>query len=149
MKKILVINGPNMNLLGERQPEIYGELTLVKLNEKLAAHAVEKALQLDFFQSNHEGVLIDRIHAAKAEYDGIIINPAALTHYSYAIADALSAVALPAVEVHLSDIFKREDFRKTSVTAPSCLAQFCGRGAESYLEALDFLAGIFDKKFAI
>ena len=138
--KILVINGPNLNLLGEREPTIYGDESLKAINDELYAVAQNLGHELSFFQSNSEGSIIDSIHAARLEYDGIVLNAGAYTHYSYAIHDALKAVSIPAVEVHMSDIQKREEFRHLSVTAPACIAQIRGHGFESYTMAIDMLA---------
>ena len=126
--KILVINGPNMNLLGTREPEIYGKITLEDVNSELMEFSkmVDNSIELTFFQSNHEGDIVDRIQSAKGEFQGIIINPAAYTHTSVAIADAVKGVDIPTVEVHLSNIASREDFRKTSYIAPNCLGQITG-----------------------
>ncbi|MCL2677840.1 MAG: type II 3-dehydroquinate dehydratase [Clostridiales bacterium] len=135
-KKILVLNGPNLNLLGSREPHIYGSATLEEINGAVAQEAATLGLTAEFFQSNSEGALIDRIQEARLTHDAIIINPAAFTHYSYAIADALAAVSLPAIEVHLSDIRQREEFRRHSVTAAACRKQICGLGLGSYLAAL-------------
>ena len=137
--KIQVINGPNMNMLGVREPEIYGSLTLNEINRQLSEKAVELGIEVDFFQSNHEGDLIDKIQACYGRNDGIVINPGAYTHYSIAIRDAIAAVGLPAVEVHLSDINSREDFRKISVMKNVCVKQIWGKGVHSYTEALEFL----------
>lgn len=137
---ILVINGPNLNLLGMREPEVYGRRDYAALCAFVRGAAEERGITLHILQSNHEGALIDAIQAAPGVYDGIVINPAAYTHYSYAIYDALLSVALPAVEVHLSDISAREAFRRVSVTAPACLAQISGHGFDGYAEALDVLA---------
>ena len=137
--RILVLHGPNLNLLGERDPKIYGSQSLEELNRQIEAHARRLGVEVEFFQSNHEGALIDRIHEARRRVDGIVINPGALTHYSYALRDAIEAVGLPAVEVHLSDIHARELFRQTSVIAPVCLAQISGKGAQSYVEGLERL----------
>jgi len=141
MKKCLLIHGPNMNMLGVREPKIYGTTTLNEVNAVLNIYAKKKNLDLYYFQSNHEGSIIDCIQDAYGNYEGIIINAAAYAHYSHAIADALKAVGIPAVEVHMSDITKREEFRKTSVIAPACVARFYGKGADSYMEAIDFIAG--------
>lgn len=140
MKKILVIHGPNLNLLGEREPEIYGQVTLARLNEMIEEWAVELKIAVRCFQSNHEGVLLDFIHDQRHWADGIVINPGALTHYSYALRDALASVHLPAVEVHLSDIHQREPFRKISVIREICLAQISGKGVFSYREGMQLLA---------
>jgi 3-dehydroquinate dehydratase-2 len=137
--RILVINGPNLNMLGVREPGIYGGSTLRDLTELLRAHAEEKGVFLAHFQSNHEGALIDEIQEAHGKYDGIVINPGAYTHYSYAIYDALKAIDVPAVEVHISDITSREEFRKISVTAPACVAQVFGEGFPGYVRAMDIL----------
>lgn len=137
--RILVLHGPNLNLLGERDPKIYGSQSLEELNRQIEAHARRLGVEVEFFQSNHEGALIDRLHGARRRVDGIVINPGALTHYSYALRDAIEAVGLPAVEVHLSDIHARELFRQTSVIAPVCLAQISGKGAQSYVEGLERL----------
>ncbi len=141
IKRILIINGPNLNLLGEREPEVYGSMTLEELNAGLEKHALKKGLEVRFFQSNHEGLLIDFLHENRKWAQGIVINPGALTHYSYALRDAIAAVNLPAVEVHLSDIHAREEFRKISVIQPVCLRQISGKGKEGYFEAMELLAG--------
>jgi 3-dehydroquinate dehydratase-2 len=136
--KFLVINGPNLNLLGQREPGIYGDQSYAALCEMISAYAKEHGSDVDFFQSNHEGAIIDTIHAAQGVYDAIIINPAAYTHYSYAILDALKAVSVPAYEVHISNIDAREPFRAVSVTAPACVGQICGLGFAGYLKAMDY-----------
>lgn len=134
--RILVLHGPNLNLLGERQPEVYGTLTLAAINEELVTFAKAHNVDLKTFQSNHEGVLIDTLHKQRRWADGVVFNPGAYTHYSYALRDAVAACAVPTVEVHLSDISNREDFRKVSVIAPVCVAQVSGLGWKSYLEGL-------------
>ncbi|MEL7656263.1 MAG: type II 3-dehydroquinate dehydratase [Bacillota bacterium] len=140
MMKIQVINGPNLNMLGIREPGIYGTLTLDEINRQLIVKGEELNLDLDFFQSNHEGDIIDKIQDCYGKIDGIVINPGAYTHYSIAIRDALAAVGIPTVEVHLSDINSREDFRKISVIKSVCVKQIWGKGVHSYTEALEFLA---------
>jgi len=137
MGKILVLNGPNLNLLGTREPEIYGSLTLEDINERLRRRAEAAGLDMECLQSNHEGVLVDAIQAARGRVDYIILNAAAFTHYSIAIRDAIAAVDVPVIEVHLSNIHQREDFRHKSVIAPVVLGQITGLGAESYMAALE------------
>lgn len=143
MKKILVLHGPNLNLLGLREPNIYGNNTLEDLNSELAQLAKSNSLDINFFQSNHEGELIDKIHSSISEYDGIIINGGAFTHYSYALADAILAVKLPTVEVHISNIYQREQFRHYSVLAPVVIGQISGLGVFSYKAAIYFFADYF------
>lgn len=135
--KILLLNGPNLNLLGEREPEVYGTVTLNELEALVMAHGARSGAMVMCKQSNHEGELIDWIHAARHEFDGIVINPGALTHYSYALRDAVSGISIPVVEVHLSDIESREEFRRISVIAPVCLAQISGHGINSYKLGID------------
>lgn len=139
MGKILVMNGPNLNLLGTREPEIYGSLTLADIHERLRYRANEAGLEIEFMQSNHEGVLVDAIQRARRTVDYIILNAAALTHYSIALRDAIAAVDVPVIEVHLSNIHKREEFRHKSVIAPVVVGQIAGFGAESYLAALEII----------
>ena len=134
--RFLVLHGPNLNLLGSREPQVYGTATLASINISLEKLADELGCSLQFFQSNIEGELINAIQAATAGFDGILINPAAYTHTSVAIRDALSAVGLPCVEVHLSNIHSREEFRHKSLTAPIAIGQICGFGSESYLLGL-------------
>lgn len=136
---IYVINGPNMNLLGKRKPEIYGNETLDQINEKIANKAQAYGLSCFFYQSNHEGDIIDIIHDAREKALGIIINPAAYTHYSYAIRDALEVVDIPVVEVHLSDVLNREDFRKNLITTQCATHMIHNKKSDGYLEALDYL----------
>lgn len=137
--RVLVMHGPNLNLLGTREPDVYGSQTLSDIEALVSERAVELGVEVTFFQSNHEGALIDRLHAAIGREDGVVLNPAAYTHYSYALRDAIAATGLPVVEVHLSDITAREPFRAVSVTAPACIGQVMGLGAKSYTTGLDVL----------
>jgi 3-dehydroquinate dehydratase-2 len=138
--RVLVINGPNLNLLGVRRPEVYGTTTLAELEERCRAWGADLGIEVETFQSNHEGELIDRLHDALGMVDGVVINPGALAHYSYALHDAVEAVALPVVEVHLSDISRREEWRARSVVSPACAATISGHGLDGYRQALEFLA---------
>lgn len=137
--KIFVINGPNLNLLGLREPDIYGKENYASLCEKIKAHSADVGVEVEIFQSNHEGDLVDFIQSAYGKADGIVINPAAYTHTSVALLDALKAVQIPAVEVHISDVSKREDFRQISYVRTACVATIAGHGTDGYLEAIDFL----------
>ena len=138
--KVLIINGPNLNLLGKRDTQIYGDESLEEVNAYIKS-CCEKD-ELVFFQSNHEGEIIDKIHEAMNHYSGIIINPGAYAHYSYAIRDAIEAVRIPVIEVHLSDIAKREKFRQISVTSPVCSATISGKGKDGYVMAIEKLRSI-------
>lgn len=140
MKKYLVINGVNLNMLGIREPGIYGKSTLADLEEMVTEKARELGVEVDFFQSNFEGEIVEKIHGAMGVYDGIIINPGAFTHYSYAIRDAFGSVKMKVIEVHISNIHKREEFRHTSVIVPECIGQICGLGFKGYVLALEALA---------
>ena len=137
-KRILVLHGPNLNLLGTREPEIYGTLTLNEINETLRVKAKELgADEINFLQSNFEGELVEAIQKARGRYDFILLNAAALTHYSVALRDAIAAIPVPVIEIHLSNIHKREEFRHKSVIAPVVMGQICGFGLDSYLAALE------------
>ncbi len=140
--RILVINGPNLNLLGRREPKIYGGETYDDLLRYIRGEAEKLEVSVSFFQSNHEGALVDAIQEALGQYDGIVINPAAYTHTSVALLDALKAVGLPAVEVHISDVSKREDFRQVSYVRAACVKTFMGLGFAGYGEALRCLAAL-------
>jgi len=137
MKKILVIHGPNLNLLGKREPDIYGKTTIADINKKLREIASRKKVGLDIFQSNHEGEIVDKIQKAKNAYASLLINPAAYTHTSVAIRDAILATGIPTVEVHLSNIYSREDFRHSSLVASVVKGQISGFGMDSYIYGLE------------
>ena len=140
--RVLVVNGPNLNLLGERRPEIYGSVTLAGLDALCRDWGHNLGAIVDTFQSNYEGAIIDRLHQARNDTDGIVINAGALTHYSYAIHDALEAISLPAVEVHISDTTNREPWRRESVISAVCIATVFGRGLEGYHDALRILTNM-------
>ena len=137
--KILVINGPNLNMLGIREPDHYGRETYADLVDKIQGHCAAKSIEVDVYQSNHEGCLVDIIQSAYGCFDGIVINPAAYTHTSIAILDALKAVAIPAVEVHISDVKQREDFRQISYAGKACVKTIMGQGLDGYRQAMEFL----------
>ena len=139
--KILVINGPNLNMLGIREPEMYGRETYGDLLEKIRRHAEETGTEVSFYQSNHEGDLVDAIQGAYGVQDGIILNPGAYTHTSVALLDALKAVGIRTVEVHITDVDEREEFRRISYVRAACEKTISGRGTDGYLEAMDFLTG--------
>lgn len=142
MKRILIINGPNLNMLGSREKAQYGSKTLDTVYSEILEKAAQYEVKAAFFQSNHEGEIIDKIQSAKDEYDVIIINPGAYTHYSISIRDAIKAVEVPAIEVHISNIHNREEFRSKSVIAPVCIGQISGFGTDSYLVALYAAIGL-------
>ena len=137
--KILVLNGPNINMLGIREPGVYGSQSYAELLRLLSVWANELGVEMEHYQSNHEGALVDKIQAAYGHFDGIVINPAAYTHTSIAILDALKAVAIPAVEVHISDVKSREDFRQISYAGKACIKTIMGQGLDGYRQALAFL----------
>ncbi len=141
MVKVLVLNGPNLNMLGVREKNIYGDISLEKINQMLEKKAKKAGLTIEFFQSNEEGKLVDKIQQANKKFDYIIINPGALTHYSIAVRDAIASVDVKAIEVHLSNIQAREEFRKESFIAPVCVGQIAGFGPNSYYMALDYIIG--------
>jgi 3-dehydroquinate dehydratase II len=138
--RVLVVNGPNLNLLGVRRPEVYGTTTLAEIEERCRDWGAALGIEVETFQSNHEGAIIDRLHQALGRCDAVVLNPGALAHYSYALHDAVEAIALPVVEVHLSDIARREEWRARSVVSPACTATISGHGADGYREALELLA---------
>ena len=144
--KILLINGPNMQLLGKREPEVYGSESLADVQVKITGIAEPLGVEIDFFQSNHEGDIVDKIGNVGSEFDGIIINPAAYTHTSVAIHDAIKGIEQPVVEVHLSNIHQREGFRHTSLTAPACVGQICGFGTMGYELALKAIVELINKR---
>ena len=137
--KLLILNGPNLNLPGLREPEIYGSVNYETLCRMIRDHAAEMGAEAEIYQSNHEGDLVDQIQAAMNRFDGIVINPAAYTHTSVALLDALRAVQIPTVEVHISDMDQRESFRRVSYVRPACVAAIIGHGVQGYLEAMDLL----------
>jgi 3-dehydroquinate dehydratase-2 len=142
MAKVLVVNGPNLNMLGIREKNVYGSETLLDIAKEVDITSRELGLETDFVQSNHEGEIIDKLHAARGVYDVVIINAGAYTHYSIAIRDAIKAIELPVIEIHLSNIHSREEFRHTSVIAPVCVGQICGFGKMSYILALHAAANL-------
>ena len=142
MKKILIINGPNLNLLGTREPEIYGKLTLNDIETQLKNKAEQLRVEIECFQSNSEGEIVDKINSARNKFDAIIINPAAYTHTSVAIRDAISAVAIASIEVHISNVYSREEFRHKSFIAPVCIGKISGLGVNGYLLALEYFSNI-------
>ncbi len=143
--KFLVINGPNLNMLGLREPSIYGDRSYKALVELIETVCRDEGIQVEVFQSNHEGAIVDKIQAAYGEFDGIVINPAAYTHTSVAILDALKAVSIPAVEVHISDVSTRESFRQVSYAGMACIKTYMGHGFEGYAMAIRYLKGYLSK----
>jgi len=139
MKKILLINGPNLNLLGERQPSIYGSITLAELHANVCEYARQFGIEIECFQSNHEGAIIDFLHENRKTADGVVLNAGALTHYSYALLDAIVCIQPPTVEVHISNIMQREKFRQVSVLEEACVKQYMGLGVNGYLRAVEYL----------
>ena len=137
--KILIVNGPNLNLLGEREPDVYGSETLEDINQWISDHELAQGHDLHFYQSNHEGSIIDFLHGHRKSADGVVINAGGLTHYSIALRDAIAGCQIPTVEVHISDIHAREDFRKVSMIEDVCLLQISGHGKLGYVEGIDFL----------
>lgn len=140
--RVLVVNGPNLNLLGVRRTDVYGEATLGELEARCREWGAAAGVAIDVFQSNHEGAIIDRLHEAIATADGIVINPGALTHYSYALHDAIEAIGIPTVEVHISDISAREPWRAQSVVSAACVTTIAGHGLDGYRQAIEHLQGL-------
>lgn len=138
MKRILVINGPNLNLLGQKDPSLYGSFTLDELNQRILDYAAKNEMEVKLFQSNHEGEIVDVLHKENGHIDGIIINPAALTHYSYVIRSAIECMQVPCLEVHISNVHKGDDFRKKDAIAPVCVGVISGLGWIGYLLALEY-----------
>ncbi|MBO0523783.1 type II 3-dehydroquinate dehydratase [Clostridium botulinum] len=139
MNNILIINGPSLNLLGKREPDVYGNITLENINKEIKSHFKNEDLKIDFFQSNEEGTIINKIIASEEKYNAIVINPAAYSHYSIAILDAIRSINIPVVEVHLSNIYRREEYRKKSVTAEASLGVISGFGYYGYIMAIEFI----------
>ncbi len=144
MKKILIINGSNINMIGVREKTIYGSQTIADINDEIINYSKKLGIEVEIFQSNSEGSIIDKIHDMYNNCDGIILNLGAYTHYSYSIRDAIAAVKLPCIEVHLSNIYAREEFRAKSVILPVCIGQICGFGKESYILAIDAILKIIN-----
>jgi 3-dehydroquinate dehydratase-2 len=144
VKKVLVMNGPNMEILHRRDPSLYGGLSLQDIQDRLSKRATEAGLQLEFFQSNHEGALVDRLNSLEDYFQGVILNPAALTHTSVALRDSVEALKVPVLEVHLSNIDSREDFRRVSLISPVAHGRISGLGPEAYLLALEWFIGRLD-----
>ena len=147
MKKILILNGPNLNLLGNRENKIYGEITLDKIKTLCEQSCIKNGVQCVFFQTNHEGELIDKIHSVNSDFDGIIVNPAALTHTSIALLDALRATSKPKIEVHISNIYSREDYRRKSLTSEAVDGLICGLGENGYILAIDAIKNLIYSEY--
>jgi len=143
---ILVLNGPNLNLLGNREPSVYGNVNLEAVIETLKEQGKQLGANIEHFQSNNEGELIDKLHQAREKFHGVIFNPGAYTHYSYALRDAVAAIGIPVIEVHISNIYNREPFRSTSVIAPVCVGQISGLGVAGYSLALTYLCQYYFRK---
>ena len=143
--RFLVINGPNLNMLGVREPDIYGKNTLKELEERILNHCSDSGIEVEFYQSNHEGSIVDKIQDSYQKFDGLIINPAAYTHTSIAIPDAIKAVGIPSVEVHLSDIDSREEYRKISYVSPVCIATIKGKHFDGYIDAVNIIVNHLSK----
>ena len=144
--KIVVIHGPNLNLLGEREPGVYGSETFEKLNNDIMARASAYGIECEISQSNHEGEIIDKLHEARKSFDGVLLNAGAYTHYSYAIRDAISAIRIPVIEIHISNTASRDEFRHKSVIGPVCMASVAGFGRDSYILGMDGLVRFFAKQ---
>jgi 3-dehydroquinate dehydratase-2 len=146
MSEVLIVNGPNLNLLGTREPEVYGAATLDDIESLLTERALLRGAGVSFFHSNHEGAIVDALHDAVGTYDAVVLNPGALTHYSYTLRDAVASIGLPVIEVHLSNIAAREEFRATSVIAPACAGQISGFGPDSYLLGLEAALAVLERR---
>lgn len=146
MIKLLIVNGPNLNLLGTREPEVYGVVTLSDIEELVRERAGMRNAEVSFFQSNHEGAIVDALHHAAVSCDAVVLNPGALTHYSYSLRDAVASIGIPVVEVHLSNVAAREEFRATSIVAPACAGQISGFGAESYLLGFEAALSVLGRR---
>ena len=146
MKRVLIIHGPNLNLLGQREPGVYGKQTYEEVNQLILEAADSLGLEVEIYQSNHEGQIVDKVQAAAAEFDAIVVNPAGFTHYSVVIRDAIAAIPLPTIEVHLSNLHARDEFRAKSVTAAVCRGQICGFGPYSYVLGLQAAKALLEQK---
>ena len=144
--QVLIVNGPNLNLLGTREPEVYGAVTLEDIEGLVGERARQRDAEVSFFHSNHEGAIVDALHDAVGTYDAVVFNPGALTHYSYTLRDAVASIGIPVVEVHLSNIAAREEFRATSVIAPACVGQISGFGPDSYVLGLEAALAVLGRR---